>query len=1170
MTTKELSVSHDADETRTEQAMLAALDPGSAAHAQANVYCENLRESGDGWRVCVGLACNRMRAPEARFVALQVVEALFTRGRYSTLAPSDRAWLRQSIFSVIAESIRTDVPVYTSQSSNSIQSANSSNASPSNFLRNKFMHLLVLMLRFDYIPHPITNSPPEWPSFFTDFLSLPRTRTFTNTFLHLCFSIHDEVASREMSYDAETHTANILIKDCMRAQGIPASLVSTWFQMLSDALTTQDHQTAAGCLRCIGLYVSWIDAVNLVLPNKQFIDALLGFLSPSTPNPLRMGGLSCLMGLVEKGMPVSDKLAVFDLLGATSRILESIGVGTSDAANGAVGDNEDDFEDLACKYVNLCGMELCKAWDNAALPPASAIASSSLSSGASMPDLSSISNTSNSCGLLRSRILRYIQKLLPHAVRVMRSEFDDVSSLLFPFLDEYLRILKDCKKDGALNEVPPLSSLPSADYMGNEEAKLFVDESLVGLLGVVVTKMKYDEDEEYDFVGGGGDDEALFYQMRQTLRSKMETIILIDSQMFFQHFSAVVTNTFDAITMATRNGQRVQDVVRWSEAELALYLLYIYKGPFVYVNPEDNAPTAFNAILVKMMQSNISAYPHPSIPLVFFETVVKYGLFFNNVNAANTDFLPQVLESFADARGLHNPSSTVRSRVDYLFMRFVKEIKELKGKMKMYAGPLVEAIKDVLYIIPPQMQQPNVLANAQKQQLGSSIFDNQLYVFEAVGFLISLDEAAANQERLLQAILNPLMTSMQEILDTEMYKLDTAENPAVTNYMRQLITAVGSVGKGFPDYDVSTKTVQSSPLWARVFKQALHRIILVLQTLNGFEVIRESARFAFQRMIGCVGDEILLFFQPLITAGLFTHCSTKELANFLPSVDLLMHKFKAAFLPILNDIFVPLVERIFYFLNQAVTGFDEMNEMNDLRRSYFNLMNNIFVHDLMDVLISDTNSKHFNTVLQSTLHYGGDPSDTAAQKLALSLLSKMVAVWGSEATNPLAKPLIPGAAPLPAQQPATTVINGLSHSPLLENAKYWKAGMVTASAPTKAEKKAAGMGGKEVIAIGLGGRRPLPNFSNFIYESMMPLLFAIPRNEKFNIADGAAQLVVFEIANCHKTILIVQGVEYLRVVEEFLETQMGWRRDAAREFSAALVDMSTRQFQAALKKSFAR
>ncbi|KAJ3073540.1 pre-tRNA nuclear export protein [Podochytrium sp. JEL0797] len=1125
------------DESSVEQALLAALDPSSVSHAQANAFCQTLRGDTEAWRVCLSLAANVSRAPNARFVALQVVEELLASARYAQLPPPDKQLVRQQVFGVVRDSVANNAPI----------------ATASNFLRNKFLFILVLVMRNDYIPHPLTNAPPEWPSFFTDILSLPHTETFTHTFLQLCISLHDEIACREISYSPQTHTANILIKDQMRAQNIPSMLMQTWFQILSDALQQSDPSTAAKCLKCIGLYVSWIDAVNLVLANAGFLEALVGFLS-SPSVTLRMGALNCLMGLVDKGMLVPDKLAVLDLLGATSTIPDRIKAASSGASDESSGnatttDDGDDFEDLGCKYINLTGMELCALW-------------TTLYENKSL-------NTSPEAGVLKSRILKHLQKLLPHAVRVLRSEFDDTSALAFPFLDEFLKILKSCKKDGALVNVAPTGS---DVLLGTQEAKAFVDESLAGMLGVIVGKMKYDEEEEYDFEGEGGEDEALFYQMRQTLRSKMEVISLIDSDMFFAHFSSVLTSTFDALLMANQRGQRMQDCVRWSEAELALHLLFIYKGPFVYVQPDtNNATTALSEILVKMMQCNISAYPHPSIPVVFFENVVRFGLFFNHQPA----FLPAVLESFVDTRGLHNPSSAVRSRVCYLFMRFVKEQKELKDKLKVFAVMLVEAIRDVLYISPPILAS-GVLAAAAKQEIGTSIYANQLYVFEAVGFLISLEADASKQEQLLQFVLTPLMTSMQEILDNETYKLDTPDNPAVVNYLRQLITCVGSVGKGFPDFDVSTRTVVVvSPLWASVFKQALHRIILVLQRLNGFETIRDAARFAFQRLIGCVGAEILPFFQPLITAGLFSQCSTKELANFLPSVDLLMHKFKDAFSPIMNEIFVPLLERIFYFLNQTVSGFDELNEMNDLRRSYFNLMNNMFVHRLYDVLISSTNMPHLNTILQSTLHSANDPTDPASQKLALSLLSKMIAAWGSEASHPLlvasstttngsgnnTSPTLPS--------PGTTFINGLSHSHMLDNFNKWKSTPGLVPPLSKSDKKITGTGGKEIIPIGLGGMHPLAQFSHFIYNSIVPLLFEIPLHKGFEIQDGAAQLVVFEIANCHKTVLVVQGVEYLKVLEGVLAGK-GWSGEGVGEFERALVGMTTREFQTALRKSFAR
>ncbi|KAJ3019590.1 UNVERIFIED_CONTAM: hypothetical protein HDU68_010602, partial [Siphonaria sp. JEL0065] len=737
------------DEHQVEAALVAALDPSSAAHAQANTFCAQLRANSEAWRVCLALASNAARQPNARFVALQLIEDLLTSQRYASLNPDDRQGIRGAVYAVVSTSISTNTPI-----------------SQLNFLRNKFVHVLVLLMRNDYIPHPVTNTPPDWPSFFTDFLSLPRTPTFIQTFLQLCTNMHDEIASREMSYSPQIHTANILIKDSMRNQGIPAILVQTWFQILSESLQSNDISTGALCLKIIGLYASWIDAVQLVLSNSGFIDALIGFLSSGSS--LRIGALNCLMGLVDKGMLVPDKLAVFDMLGATSRIMDLIASAKPIEGESSTNDEGEDFEYLGCKYINLVGVELCLMWQTIAEQKALA--------------------SSPEAGVLKARILRHLQLMLPHAVRVLRSEFDDTSALAFPFLDEYLKILKVCKRDDALGNVPMTGD---SLMLAVDSAKLFVDESLAGLLGVVIAKMKYDEDEEYDFVGEGGEDEALFYQVRQILRSKMEVISSIDSDMFFAHFSTALTNTFDAILMANQCDQRMQDRVRWSEAELALHLLFIYRGPFVYVQPETTAPTAFNMILVKMMQSSISAYPHPSIPIVFFENAVKFALFFNT----NPDYLPQVLEAFVDTRGLHNASSVVRSRVYYLFMRFVKEQRELRDKLKVFATKLVEAIQDILYITPPQMQQPGVLASAQKQQAGIAIYANQLYVYEAVGFLISLEKDSSKQEQLLQVVLTPLMTSMQEILDKEVYKLDTPDNLAVTNYLRQLITAVGSVGK---------------------------------------------------------------------------------------------------------------------------------------------------------------------------------------------------------------------------------------------------------------------------------------------------------------------------------------------------------------------------------------
>ncbi|KAJ3350840.1 pre-tRNA nuclear export protein [Entophlyctis luteolus] len=199
-----------------------------------------------------------------------------------------------------------------------------------------------------------------------------------------------------------------------------------------------------------------------------------------------------------------------------------------------------------------------------------------------------------------------------------------------------------------------------------------------------------------------------------------------------------------------------------------------------------------------------------------------------------------------------------------------------------------------------------------------------------------------------------------------------------------------------------------------------------------------------------------------------------------------------------------------------------------------------------------------------------------SQKQALSTLSKMVVQWGSEATNPNCKSQ--GSANVqsePSQLPSTTVITGLAHSPLAPLVARWRGAFAgVASGVPRADRK--GIGGKEVIAIGLGGLTPLTQFSQFIYGSIVPLLFAIPANPQFDVRDAAAQLVLFEIANIHKIILIVQGVEYLRVLEMVLGeggvydvVGLGWTPEMIVEFEKAVVGLTSRELQSALKVCFA-
>ena len=61
----------------------------------------------------------------------------------------------------------------------------------------------------------------------------------------------------------------------------------------------------------------------------------------------------------------------------------------------------------------------------------------------------------------------------------------------------------------------------------------------------------------------------------------------IDDRLFFSYLSNLVTGTFDAVIAAAETGKPMTSVVKWSDVELALYLLHIHKG---WSMPTQNSP----------------------------------------------------------------------------------------------------------------------------------------------------------------------------------------------------------------------------------------------------------------------------------------------------------------------------------------------------------------------------------------------------------------------------------------------------------------------------------------------------------------------------------------------------------------------------------------------------
>ena len=102
-----------------------------------------------------------------------------------------------------------------------------------------------------------------------------------------------------------------------------------------------------------------------------------------------------------------------------------------------------------------------------------------------------------------------------------------------------------------------------------------------------------------------------------------------------------------------------------------------------------------------------------------------------------------------------------------------------------------------------------------------------------------------------------------------------------------------------------------------------------------------------------MGPEVLPYISMLLSAGLFSGNDSSDLIDFISLSVNLMHKFKTDFMPVLQSMLVPLLERVLFFLNhQKIEGTDDALHLIELRKSYLSFLSAIFNSEVHLVLVA--------------------------------------------------------------------------------------------------------------------------------------------------------------------------------------------------------------------------
>lgn len=182
-------------------------------------------------------------------------------------------------------------------------------------------------------------------------------------------------------------------------------------------------------------------------------------------------------------------------------------------------------------------------------------------------------------------------------------------------------------------------------------------------------------------------------------------------------------------------------------------------------------PSPLGALMLRMVRSKLSQFPHHSAPLEFFECCVRYSEFF----AVWPDTIPLVLQAFLDQRwvtafhmiecplwlmlscsscshrGLYQQNRPAQLRAFYLFHKFLMESRE---QLRKHVS--VDMLHQIMSALQPLMTVPTEVtlpegAAVHEAALEAAVdarggFDKQLFLFESVGTLTVILSSRPEQQ----------------------------------------------------------------------------------------------------------------------------------------------------------------------------------------------------------------------------------------------------------------------------------------------------------------------------------------------------------------------------------------------------------------------------------------
>ncbi|CAI4044342.1 hypothetical protein SKDZ_11G0160 [Saccharomyces kudriavzevii ZP591] len=868
------------------------------------------------------------------------------------------------------------------------------------FLMNKISEVLTTLFMLMYSD----CNGNQWNSFFDDLMNLFQVDSAISSispttdgnsllglefFNKLCLMINSEIADQSFIRSKESQLKNNNIKDWMRDNDI-MKLNNVWFQCLK-----LDEQVVSQCpglinstLDCIGSFISWID-INLIIDaNNYYLQLIYKFLNHKET---KISCHNCILAIISKKMKPMDKLAFLNMINLTNELSyyhQSISMNPQIITF----DNLEVWESLV-KLITSFGMEFTIIIEQTNDDP-------------KLDTLYKESVISNVDTIL-------LEKIIPILLEFMNNEFDSITGNTFPFWSNYLAFLKKYKSSSP--NFLPLHK----DFLDNFQQICF-------------KRMKFSDDEitQDDF-------EEFNEAIRFKLKIFQEIIVVIDPILFANN----ITQEISTNLMNCKNES-------WQVFELTIYQIFnlseCIKNNYFGLNKNEIMTSQPSLTLVRflnellMMKDFLLTIDNEQIQILFMELIVKnYNFIFstsaNTASATDDDekYL-LILNIFMSPFAMFNKRENVRLRSWYLFTRFLKLTRINLKKILFTNKSLVNEITNK---ISPLLQIKVTSINAQGTDDNDTIFDNQLYIFEGIGFIVTLnnsshDPATATDSMdydILDQILTPLFTQLEGCITQ-------GASPVVILECHHILMAIGTLARGLhiglvPENQVNNMMVNKKLIndsLIHKFSNIAEVILVTFSFFNKFENIRDASRFTFARLIPILNNKILPFINKLIELILSsTDLKSWEMIDFLGFLSQLIHMFHADLdcYQLFNQLLSPLINKVHSIIkeideqhhqqasinksidntltttasaNKNIVVTDSYRDKVLLKKAYYTFLQSFTNNSVTSILLSDINRSILPITLNDLVTYTPQEiQETSMMKVSLNVLCNFIKCFGS-------------------------------------------------------------------------------------------------------------------------------------------------------------------------------